>query len=191
MHWGFKGQELEGLRNNFWSSLSNVGDKSSCLEEKPNVDYRSVGPFESRPYWCDDSDGPTSLPSFGQNSKIYSFEVGSSSSSSGNSVLSLTRSNSALSFSSKSKKFDWGNSSSSRSSYSWSRKISARSTNSPQGGSSSCLNTPRGGSSTSITSLGSSCEEKRCLDWSRVVDNVFKKEIGKLAEHFHGDQDRK
>eukprot|EP00092_Neocalanus_flemingeri_P069184 GFUD01084722.1.p1 GENE.GFUD01084722.1~~GFUD01084722.1.p1 ORF type:complete len:192 (+),score=45.10 GFUD01084722.1:23-598(+) len=185
---GCDGQDQDGLMNNFWISQSNLGEKSFCSEDEPREDYRSVGPFGSRPYWSD-SDGPTSLPSFGQNSNIYSFEVGSSSSSYGNSVSSLTRSNSVLSFASKSKNFYCGKYSSSSSSDCWSRKTSSQNTGSgSRTHSPSCLNTPRGGSS---SSLGSSCQEKRILDWSRLVENVFKEEIGKLAKHIHGGQTKK
>ena len=146
-------------------------------------EFRSVGSLG-----CSqgNSDEPTSLPMFGKNSNLYHFEVGSSSSSPGNSVSSLTRSNSSLSFSTKSKKFDWGISSNDFDC--WSRKSCPRKSkfcpNIPSSESPSCLNTPNGGSTSSLSSDGFFCETQRCLNWNKLVDNVFKEEIGKLTENW-------
>merc|ERR1719483_175751 len=188
-YWGCQGKQHEGLRNNFWRSQSGFGGNAFC-PEKETMNFASIG---SRPYWGDNS-GPPSLPALNQkpNSNIYYFEVVSASSSSGSSVLSLTRSNSALSFSSKSKKFDMGEHSRSRSPDYWSRNEPSRRTGSgtfiPHTGSG--LNTPCGGSSNSLSSSISS-QEKRCLDWNGLVENVFKEEIGKLGQHFDVDKTRK
>ena len=172
-YWGWKGDKQEGFQNKYWGSQGQFREQSLCLNDKTSGEFRSVGSFG-----CSqgNSDEPTSLPMFGGNSNIYHFEVGSSSSSPGNSVTSLTRSNSTLSFSTKSKKFDWCTSSNDLDC--WSRKNSQRKPRA--GGSPSGLNTPSGGSTSSIISDGSFCETQRCLDWNKLVDNVFKEEIGKL-----------
>ena len=169
-NWGWN----EGkLGDNFWRSKAQLDNKSGRAHETAT--------------FCDDSNEPKSMPSFSKNSNIYCFEVGSSKSSTRNSVASLTRSNSTLSFSSQSKKYDWGMSISERTPSSdscWNLETSTDD-NKTLGGSSSCLNTPYG-SSNSLSLFGSSCEKKKHLDWSGLVDNVFKEEIGKLADKFHG-----
>ena len=176
-YWGWKGGKQEGLQNKYWGSQGQLREQSFSLNDKTTGEFRSVGSFG-----CSQgsSDEPTSLPMFGENSNIYHFEVGSSSSSPGNSVTSLTRSNSTLSFSTKSKKFDWGISSNDLDC--WTRKPKF-SLNIPSGGSPSGLNTPSGGSTSSLSSDGPFSETQRCLDWNKLVDNVFKEEIGKLTEN--------
>ena len=174
--WGWKGGKQEDLHNKYWGSHGQFRE-FECLNNKTSREFRSVG---SVGCYQGNRDEPTSLPMFRENSNIYHFEVGSSSSSPGNSVTSLTRSNSTLSFSTKSKKFDWGISSNDLDC--WTRKPKF-SLNIPSGGSPSGLNTPSGGSTSSLSSDGPFSETQRCLDWNKLVDNVFKEEIGKLTEN--------
>eukprot|EP00092_Neocalanus_flemingeri_P004083 GFUD01004395.1.p1 GENE.GFUD01004395.1~~GFUD01004395.1.p1 ORF type:complete len:147 (+),score=40.10 GFUD01004395.1:27-467(+) len=122
---------------------------------------KSVGPFGSRNNFGE-SNGPSSLPAFsnqGHKSNIYSFET-SSSSSSGSNSGTLTRTNSNLSLGTESKKFSWTG------------------PDKTFGGSSS------GSSSNSSNSSGSSRDLDKRLDWGKLVDNVFKQEIGKLSEGY-------
>jgi hypothetical protein len=182
-YWGWKGGKQEDLHNKYWGSHGQFRAQPFNLNDKTSGEIRSVG---SVGWYQGNSDEPTSLPMFGENSNIYRFEVGSSSSSPGNSVSSLTRSNSTLSFSTKSKKFDMGVSSNDFDC--WSSKNAPRKPkccpNIPSGGSPSGLNTPSGGSTRSLSSDGSFSETQRCLDWNKLVDNVFKEEIGKVTENW-------
>ena len=180
--WVWKWGKKDGHQNKYWGSQGQLREQSFSLNDKTTGEFRSVGSFG-----CSqgNSDEPTSLPMFCENSNIYNFEVGSSCSSPGNSVTNLTRSNSTLSFSTKSKKFDWDISSNDLDC--WSRRNSPPKNkfcpNIPSGGSPSGLNTPSGGSTSSLSSDGPFSETQRCLDWNKLVDNVFKEEIGKLTEN--------
>jgi len=131
------------------------------------------------------SEEPTSLPP-----NIYQFEVGTpSSSSSSSSTSSLARSNSSLSFYTKSKPYSWGLSSTTScyrsdqvNSSSWAYQRTTHSTNRSCQGSSSSLNTPRIGSASSLCSSGSSSMINKGVDWDRLVDNVFTEEIGLFVQ---------
>ena len=135
------------------------------------------------------SEEPTYLPS-----NIYQFEVGTPSSSpSSSSTSSLARSNSYLSFYTKSKPYSSGLSSTassyrsdqvniSRSSSSWVYQGTPHSPNRSCQGSSSSLNTPRIGSASSLCSSGSSSMINKGVDWDRLVDNVFTEEIGLFVQ---------
>ena len=104
--------------------------------------------------------GPVSLPTDGWNninSKFYTFEIGSSSS--GSSSLSSTPGsgpNSFLSFGMEPKNYDWA------------IKSFAE------------FDSASRGSSQSSKNNGT----KRHFDWGGMVENVFKEEIGKMAESF-------
>ena len=133
---------------------------------------------ETAAYWVE-SNEPKSLPSF--NSSIYCFEVEGSGSSSSNSKDSLTRSNSGLSFFSQSKRFEWFLTES-LPSPNYGYRDTKLSEHRKHEGSRSCLNTPDQGSSNIINSLEFNHEGNGTLDWSKLVDNVFKEEKQKLAD---------
>ena len=150
-------------------------------EEKIWSSQKSLkGCGETAAYWVE-SNEPKSLPSF--DSSIYRFEVEGSGSSSSNSKDSLTRSNSGLSFFSQSKRFEWFlNESLPSQNYGYKDTKLSEHRKHEGSRSRSCLNTTNQGSSNIINSLEFNHEGNGTLDWSKLVDNVFKEEKLKLAE---------
>ena len=161
----------EGKRGSFQTdSIANFGRTQS--EQKTSGPSKEgclgFGPFGSRTFHGSNS-GATSLPTFGlkkANSNIYNFELGSTSPTAG---------------------------------YSWSTKESGPSsmlTFGMEPKQFSCHSNPfcteylmdtsqsshSGGSSRTSSGNGSTCS---LFDWGGVVENVFKEEIGKMAQEFH------
>jgi len=170
-------------------SQHNNNNKNNCNNNNNNHAWNNSSHKFLSNQWS--SEEPTSLPP-----NIYQFEVGTPSSSS-SSTSSLARSNSSLSFYTKSKPYSWGLSSTAscyrsdqtnsmnhgpRSSSSWAYQGTTHSTNRSCQGSSSSLNTPRIGSASSLCSSGSSSMINKGVDWDRLVDNVFTEEIGLFVQ---------
>eukprot|EP00092_Neocalanus_flemingeri_P076896 GFUD01095428.1.p1 GENE.GFUD01095428.1~~GFUD01095428.1.p1 ORF type:complete len:203 (-),score=49.49 GFUD01095428.1:114-701(-) len=122
------------------------------------------GPFGSKTDFGSSSQ-TSSLPAFGlqnKNSKMYCFELGSASS--GSSISSSTRGsgpNSLLTFGMEPKKYSWDTTSSQ--------------TNGP-----SQIKSSSGGSSRNSSCQGSNSR----LDWSGMVESVYREEIGRMADSY-------
>ena len=124
--------------------------------------------------WSNDNE-PKSLPCLANNNNLYHFEIGVQSVGSRN---SLPRTNSTLTLGSTPKEFQWGISNQSISGsdcWYWMKSAKQSSHCSPNG-SSSNLNTPQNGSMSSVCSSSSYHGNQRCLDWGKLVDNVFREE---------------
>ena len=162
--WGKKnifGQE--GTKSSWRNIDSFQGTKASAGSSKGFS--LANGPFGSS-MSSGSSSGPSSLPAFSfqkEKSKLYSFEVGSASS--GSSCCSSTAgsgSSSLLTFGMEAKTYRNYSNCSSR----------------PE---ESKMETSSGGSSRNSSNKGSNNQ----LDWSGMVESVFKEEIGKMSEKFH------
>ena len=143
---------------------NNRGFGNSQVEPGTNISGLAFGPFGSKSAFGK-STGPTSLPNDaaqGRGSKIFKFELGScSSGSSCSSSAGGSGPNSMLAFGMEPRRYNWG---------------SIGFPNPDQ-----LLEGRSGGSSRTSSCRGSQSR----LNLGSMVENIFKEEIGKMAESFH------